>query len=75
MANKKIDSFEFEDASGRFESWDKYIVTCRAGDFVVPIKNVVKVKTTDSIRTVLSVCDTFTPQQLFISFRHCFPTN
>lgn len=47
---------ENTDVTGRYSSFPKYVVTCKAKDFYTPIKNVVKVNYTDSIKTVLSVC-------------------
>jgi len=58
-------STENLDVTGRFSSWDKFIVTCRAKDMYTPIKNVVKVNTSDSIKTVLSA--------MFSYKLKCFP--
>lgn len=52
-------SLENIDVTGRYETWDKYIQTCKARDFFTPIKNVVKVNYTDSIKTVLSALFAF----------------
>lgn len=43
-----------EDYTGRYSSWEKFITKCAARDMYTPIKNVIKVNTSDSIRTVLS---------------------
>jgi 5'-AMP-activated protein kinase regulatory gamma subunit len=54
MAHRKIEKIDFQDVTGRYSSWDNYIVTCKARDFCTPVRNVIKVNTTDSIKTVLS---------------------
>jgi len=64
MSHKKLDTIEFEDVTGRFSSWDSYITTCRAADFFTPINNVIKVNTTDSIKTVLSAMFAYKLQAL-----------
>jgi len=64
MAHKKLDTIDFKEATGRFDSWDKYIVTCKAADFYTPIKNVIRVNTSDSIKTVLSAMFAYKLQAL-----------
>jgi len=44
---------EMEKTCPRYNSWEEYITLCTAKDFLIPIKNVIKVSTTDTIRTVL----------------------
>eukprot|EP01111_Echinosteliopsis_oligospora_P018937 TRINITY_DN8935_c0_g1_i1.p1 TRINITY_DN8935_c0_g1~~TRINITY_DN8935_c0_g1_i1.p1 ORF type:complete len:360 (-),score=35.19 TRINITY_DN8935_c0_g1_i1:9-1088(-) len=36
-----------------YRTWEEYVTKCTAKDFLIPIKNVIKVSTTDTIRTVL----------------------
>jgi CBS domain-containing protein len=53
------------DFTGRYASWEKYITKCQARDIFTPIKNVVKVNTSDSIKTVLAA--------MFSYKLKCFP--
>jgi len=64
MAHKKIETIDFQDVTGRFSSWDEYIVKCKARDFYTPLRNVIKVNSTDSIKTVLSAMFSYQLQAL-----------
>jgi len=68
LPKKKMDQLateNFPDVTGRYTTWDKYIVTCQAKDMYSPIKTVVKVNTSDSIKTVLAA--------MFAYKLKCFP--